>query len=93
MLNTNTVPARTLQKAYKSIIEDVKAKKHAVVLTTNDQPQAAIVSLEDLEELKKAKASQANLSLLKLAVDSRKELKVLPADLRKRANEILYSND
>lgn len=91
MLNTSTVPARNLQKAYKSIIDGVRTKKHAVVLTTNDQPQAAIVSLEDLEELKKAKASQANLNLLKLATDSREELKVLPADLRERVDEILYS--
>lgn len=93
MLTTNVIPARNLQKAYKSIIEGVKTKKHAVVLTTNDRPQAAIVSLEDLEELKKAKSGQANLSLLKLATDSREELKTLPSDLRKRANEILYSND
>ena len=93
MLNASTIPARNLQKAYKSIIENVKKEKHAVVLTTNDQPQAAIVSLEDLDELKKAKAQKANLSMLKLASDNREELRVLPTDLRKRANGILYSND
>ena len=51
MINTNIIPARNLQKSYKSIIEEVKNKKQAVVLTTNNQPQAAIVSLEDLEKL------------------------------------------
>ena len=90
MLNTNVIPARNLQKSYKSIIEEVKTKKHAVVLTTSGKPQAAIVSLEDLERLKQGKRMQANLSLLKLADESREELKGLPADLRKRANEILY---
>jgi hypothetical protein len=53
-----------------------------MILTTNDQPQAAIVSIEDLEELKKAKALRANLDMLKLATESKEELKSLPADLR-----------
>lgn len=90
MLNTNIIPARNLQKSYKSIIDDVKTKKHAVVLTTNNKPQAAIVSLEDLEKIQQAKASAASLDLLKLAIESREELKSLPSNLRKRANEILY---
>lgn len=90
MLNTSLVPARNLQKSYKSIIEDVKIKKRAVVLTTNNQPQAAIVSLEDLERLQQAIATQASLDMLKLALKSKQELKSLPADLRERANKILY---
>lgn len=85
------IPARSLQKSYKSIIEDVKAKKQAVVLTTNNQPQAAIIPLEDLEELIAVKVTQGALDMLKLATENRKELKSLPADLRERANEILYT--
>lgn len=91
MLNTTIIPARNLQKSYKSIIENVKSKKQAVVLTTNKKPQAAIVSLEDLDRLQQAKATHASLSMLKLAIESKEELKNLPADLRKRANEILYA--
>lgn len=90
MLNTYTIPARQLQKAYKAVIEEVKTKKRAAVLTTSGKPQAAIVSLEDLEELKKAKARQAALKMLKLAVESKEDLKNLPTDLRKKANQILY---
>ncbi|MBI4036223.1 type II toxin-antitoxin system Phd/YefM family antitoxin [Candidatus Daviesbacteria bacterium] len=90
MLNTHTMPARNLQKSYKSIIEAVKTKKHAVVLTTNNKPQAAIISLEDLEKLKQTKALQASLDMLKLASDSREQLKSLPSDLRERADSILY---
>lgn len=90
MLNINLIPARNLQKSYKSIIEDVKTKKRAVVLTTNDQPQAAIVSLADLEKLQQAKVTQASLDMLKLATQSREELKNLPSDLREQANKILY---
>ena len=91
MINTNIVPARNLQKSYKSIIEGVKTKKRAVVLTTNNQPQAAIVSLEDLERIQQAKNMQTSLDMLKLAAENREELKNLPADLRNRANEILYT--
>ncbi|GEM_PF-2862703 len=91
MLNTNIVPARNLQKSYKSIIEDVKAKKYTAVLTTNKKPQAAIVSLEDLERIQRVKIMQTSLDMLKLAAENRGELKNLPADLRKRTNEILYT--
>ena len=91
MLHTNSVPARNLQKSYKSIIEDVKTKKRPVVLTTNNKPQAALVSLEDLENIQHSKAMQASLDILKLAIENREELKNLPSDLRKRANEILYT--
>lgn len=90
MLNTSIVPARNLQKSYKSIIEDVKTKKRVVVLTTSNKPQAALVSLEDLEKIQQAKATAASLDLLKMATESREELKGLPSDLRKKANEILY---
>ncbi len=91
MLSTNFIPARDLQKFYKPIIEGVKTKKSAVILTTNNRPQAAIVSLEDLERIQQIKALQGALDMLKSAVESREELKVLPADLRLRADEILYS--
>ena len=91
MLNTSTVPARNLQKSYKSIIEDVKTRNRTVILTTKDQPQAALVSLEDLEQLKMAKARQTALDMLQLATENKEELKNLPADLRERADDILYN--
>ena len=91
MLNANIIPARNLQKSYKSIIEGVKTKKQPVVLTTNEGPQAAIVSLEDLERLKAVKAKQSALDMLNLAAANRKELKSLPSDLREKANGILYT--
>lgn len=91
MINTSVIPARNLQKSYKSIIEEVKMEKKPVVLTTNKIPQVAIVSLEDLEKLQQAKAKLGSLKMLKFAVEHKKELKGLPADLRQRADEILYS--
>lgn len=89
MLNT-TIPARNLQKSYKSIIEAVKRKKQPVILTTKNSPQAAIVSLEDLEKIQQAKVKQGTLGLIQLAKESKKELKALPSNLRKEADKILY---
>jgi PHD/YefM family antitoxin component YafN of YafNO toxin-antitoxin module len=90
MFNTSTIPARSLQKSYKTIIEGVKNKKQAVILTTNEGPQAAIISLEDLERLKSVQAFQTVSEMLKLANESREELKSLSPNLRKQADEILY---
>lgn len=84
------IPARNLQKSYKAIIEEVKTKKKTVVLTTNSKPQAAIVSLDDLEKLQQAKAEQGTLELLRIADENKEQLKNLPANLRKIADEIIY---
>lgn len=90
MYNVHLIPTSTLQKSYKSIINTVKRKKHAVVLTIHEKPQAAIVSLEDLELVQKAKSRQAALNLLQLASEHKEELAHLPSDLRKQANTLLY---
>lgn len=90
MINTNIIPARNLQKSYKSIIQEVKTKKQAVVLTTNNRPQAAIVSLEDLERIQQAKAQQGTIEMLNFVEEHKEELKGLPANLREIADDILY---
>ena len=91
MLNTYHIPARSLQKSYKSIIESVKAKKRPAILTTNKKPQAAIISMDDLEKLQQTKATQVALEMLNLATEAREDFKKLPADLRQQADKILYT--
>ena len=90
-MSVSIIPARSLQKSYKSIIDMVRTGNQVMILTTNSKPQAAIVSLEDLEKIQKAKAMQASLDMLKLAIENRDGLKSLPADLRIKANSILYT--
>ena len=90
MLNITTIPARNLQKSYKSILGEVKKKRLPVILTTNNKPQAAIVSLEDLANIQEAKKKKGSLDILGLAIENKEELKSLPFDLRKKANQILY---
>lgn len=86
------VPARSLQKSYKTIIESVKNKKKPVVLTTNNKPQAALVSMEDLKRIQEEKYRQGVLDMLRFAREHAKELKgKLPPNLREIADDILYS--
>lgn len=90
LYNISIIPARNLQKSYKSIIQDVKTKKHVVVLTTNKKAQAAVVSLEDLEKIQQTKAQQGTNEILKFVEEHKAELKQLPANLRETADDILY---
>lgn len=71
MLNINQVATTQLQESYKAIIDDVKTRKRPVVLATNYQPQAAIISLSDLELLQQGMTNQVALAMLKLAADLR----------------------
>lgn len=92
MLNVNSVPARHLQKSYKSIIEAVKLKKQPVVLTTNNKPQAAIVSLEDLKKLEGQKSKNSAKALFEIVKKAHQILKdeELPKDLSKNHDKYLY---
>lgn len=67
MLEINSIPARSLQKSYKAIIERVKTKKQPVVLTRNNKPQAAIIALEDLKYIDRKRDKKSAQILLELA--------------------------
>ena|SRR3989344_3688703 len=83
MLNTTTIPARNLQKSYRSIIQSVKAKKGPVILTTQNKPQAALVSLEDLKKLQELKSKNSARALMEVVEKAHELLKdeKLPKDL------------
>ena len=48
-----TISARRIQREYKKVFESMKKSKQPVVVVANNTPQAAIISLEMLEEYKK----------------------------------------
>lgn len=81
---------RDLARQPKKVIDEVKKSKQAKVVISKKEPQAVIVSLEDYQKLETAKTRQATLRMLQLALDHKKEFQNLPADLRKKANQILY---
>lgn len=53
-----TISARDIQRGYKKVFEKVKKTKKPVVVMSNNKPQAAIVSLDMLEEYNKIKEEQ-----------------------------------
>lgn len=94
MLNTTHIPARNLQKSYKAIINTVKLRKQPVILTTNNQPQAAIVSLEDLGRLREIKGKNSAKALLEVVKKAHQILKdeKLPKDLSENHDKYLYGS-
>lgn len=50
-----TISAREVQRRYKKVFETVKKTRRPVVVMANNTPQAAIISLEMLEEYNKIK--------------------------------------
>ena len=56
MLFTNTVSAREIQRNYKKIFQKVKRTKQPIVVISDNTPQAAIVSMEQLREYEHMRA-------------------------------------
>lgn len=55
---TNTVTAREVQRQYKKIFARVNRTKKPIVVISDNKPQAAIVSLDMLEEYEKLQGWQ-----------------------------------
>lgn len=82
-----------------ALLEQI-SKSGPAFIFQHSKPKAVMLSIEEYsnmievveDHMKKNlnKAKQGSLELLKLAQKSRKELESLPADLRVRADEILY---
>lgn len=83
----NTVNIRDILRSHKQILERVKLSKERVVIVSQEQPQAGLVSLDDLKKLegldKQQKNQQSTKSLLEVAKKVHDLLKdeKLPADL------------
>jgi len=94
-MNTFTVSARDIHRNYKDIVERVKLTRQPAILMSQKEPQAALVSLEDLEELKEARRKNSARALLELAQEAREVLKNenLPSDLSQRHNYYLWEEE
>lgn len=83
----NTVSIRDILRSHKRVLEGVKKNKERVVIVSQEQPQAGLVSLEDLERLEELdqqqKYQQSTKSLLGVARKVHKllENEKLPANL------------
>lgn len=85
----NTVNIRDILRSHKQVLERVKLKKERVVIVSQKQPQAVLVSLDDLNRLeeldKQQKYQQSTKSILEVAKKVHQILKEndehLPSDL------------
>jgi PHD/YefM family antitoxin component YafN of YafNO toxin-antitoxin module len=94
MINIRTITARDILRNYKAVFEKIKKTKEPAVVVSQNEPQVAIVSLDDLEQLKQLRYRQSAKGLLEL---SRKVGKLirdsgekLPADLSVNHDKYLY---
>jgi PHD/YefM family antitoxin component YafN of YafNO toxin-antitoxin module len=59
-----TIAARDIQRGYKKVFDTVKKTKRPIVVMANNTPQAAIISLEMLEEYNSLQAEQNAFTLI-----------------------------
>src|SRR5882724_1518836 len=92
---TSTISTRDIQRNYKEIFEQVKQTKRPTVVMNQKEPQVAIVSLDDLDELQKLRRRNSARALLELAAEVHTLLKdeKLPADLSARHDYYLWEEE
>ena len=91
-MNTFSVSSSDIQKRYKEIVERVRETRQPALLMNNKEPQAAIVSLEDLTELQEVRRRNSAKNLLTWAAEVQELLKdeQLPSDLSSRHDYYLW---
>lgn len=63
MLDFTFIPARELQRNYKKVFAKAKASKKPIIVMANNVPQAAIMTMEQFEELELWKETAEILSI------------------------------
>lgn len=89
MLNPKTISAREIVRNYKNVFGLVKRTNQPAVVVTQNEPQVAIISMDDLHELEQLKQRQSTKALLGL-VGLIPKGSGLPADLSKHQNEYTW---
>lgn len=59
-----TISARDIQRGYKRVFDSVKKTKRPVVVMAKNAPQAAIISLEMLEDYNKLRSDQELFAII-----------------------------
>ena len=96
VMHVPTVNIRDILRNHKQVLERIKNDKERVIVTSQNEPQVGIVSLDDLKKLedldKEAAYQKSTKSLLETARKIRAVLKEenLPADLSSRHDEHHY---
>lgn len=59
-----TISARDIQRGYKKVFDTVKKTKRPVIVMANNNPQAAIISIDLLEEYTRMKEDQELFAII-----------------------------
>ena len=87
-----TVNIREILRSHKQVLERVKEKKERLTIVSQEQPQAGIVSLEDLKRLEELDQLEKNAISTKSLLEAAKKVhkvmansgEKLPTDLSVR---------
>lgn len=60
----STVSARDIQRGYKKVFDTVKRVRRPVVVMANNDPQAAIISIDMLEEYNRLKQDEELFTII-----------------------------
>ena len=60
----STISARDIQRGYKKVFDTVKRVKRPVVVMANNDPQAAIISIDMLEEYNRLKQDEELFAII-----------------------------
>lgn len=89
MLITKNITAREMLRNYRSVFDSVKRTKQPAIVTARKQPQVAIISMDDLRELERAKYRKSTKALLDMAGIIPKD-SGLPIDLSEKHDEYTW---
>lgn len=94
MAQVNSITSREILRNYKEIFDRVKKTNQRTIVFSHKEPQVAIVSLEDLEQLLQLQYKNSTRSLLDFTSKARAVLKgeKLPKDLATKHNKHLWQD-
>lgn len=91
-MNVATVSARELLRDQAGVIKRIQETRQPLVLVNREEPQIALVSLSDLDELAMLKRREALKKLVELSARIAEEHKTnpLPTDVSVNHNQYFY---
>jgi prevent-host-death family protein len=86
----NTINGRQIQRGYSKIFDEVMRTKEPVIITSKNKPMVAIISLDDLDELRQARYRTSAQRLLNLAEGAKEFKSEAPTDLAKNHDKYTW---
>ena len=92
MTQVNTITSREILRNYKAVFDNVKNTKQRTIVISHKEPQVAIVSLDDLEQLQQLQYKNSTKNLLDFTDKARAALKdeKLPKDFAASHDNYLW---